>query len=379
LKAAEVAAPSLGWRAVLVSAVLVSALGALQTLAFVHTTLWWLPLLCIAVLAALVARCTPAQAALLGWLFGSAWLGSGVWWLFISLHRYGGLPAPLAVAAVALLAMALSLYLALAMALFARWRRGRVWLDAPLFALLWVLAELARTIIFTGFPWLATGYSQIDSPLAALAPWVGVSGIGATVALMSMLLAHAWLQRGRPLVAALSAGAVPVALMLPVALGTVDFSAPGGRLTVSLLQSNVAQDEKFAADRMPAALAWVGSALESAQGDHQLPLRRLQRAAHPTGRVPAWLLAGHSRTLRELEAGRADRRANGRLQRRLHQLGARPVGGYPWRRALPLRQGAPGALRRVHSDRLSLVHRDDEHPARGLRAWSVECAIVRLP
>jgi apolipoprotein N-acyltransferase len=137
-------------------ALAMAALGALQTLAFVHTALWWLPLLCMAGLAALVWDAAPRRAALLGWLFGSAWLGAGVWWLFISLHRYGGLPAPLAVAAVALLAMALSLYLALAMALFARWRRGRCGSDAPLFAVLWVLAELARTVIFTGFPWLAT-------------------------------------------------------------------------------------------------------------------------------------------------------------------------------------------------------------------------------
>ena len=144
-----------------------AALGALQTLAFVHTTLWWLPLLCTAVLAALVWPAPPARAAWLGWLYGSTWLGASVWWLFISLHRYGGLPAWLAVLAVALLCMALSLYLALAMALFARVRRGRVGIDVALFAALWLLAELARTVIFTGFPWLASGYAQIDSPLAA--------------------------------------------------------------------------------------------------------------------------------------------------------------------------------------------------------------------
>jgi hypothetical protein len=41
---------------------------------------------------------------------------------------------------------------------------------------------------------------------------------------------------------------------VPWAIGTVDFSAPSGRLTVSLLQSNVAQDDKFAVD-CTAALA----------------------------------------------------------------------------------------------------------------------------
>ena len=38
---------------------------------------------------------------------------------------------------------------------------------ALLFGALWLLAELARGVIFTGFPWLACGFSQIDAPLAA--------------------------------------------------------------------------------------------------------------------------------------------------------------------------------------------------------------------
>ena len=62
---------------------------------------------------------------------------------------------------------------------YARWRRGRAGPDALLFAALWLLAELARGVLFTGFPWVASGYAQVDAPLAVLAPWVGVYGIGA--------------------------------------------------------------------------------------------------------------------------------------------------------------------------------------------------------
>lgn len=98
----------------------VAALGALQTLAFVHTAAWWLPLATTAALAAVVARAAPRRAALYGWLYGCAWLLAGTWWLFISMYRYGGLPAPLAAAAVFALAAALALYPALAMAAYAR-------------------------------------------------------------------------------------------------------------------------------------------------------------------------------------------------------------------------------------------------------------------
>jgi apolipoprotein N-acyltransferase len=238
-----------------------AALGALQTLAFVRTSLWWLSLLCMAGLGVLVWQASTRRAAWLGWAFGSTWLGAGVWWLFISLHRYGGLPAWLAALAVALLCMALALYLALAMALFARGRCGRPALDVALFAALWLLAELARTVIFTGFPWLASGYAQIDGPLAAWAPWIGVSGIGMLAALLAALLALAWHRR--------SWGALGLALLLPAAsalIGAREFSLPSGELSVSLLQGNVPQDEKFSMAHVPQTLAWVAHAAGQAQG-----------------------------------------------------------------------------------------------------------------
>ena len=233
-------------------ALLAAGLGALQTLAFVHTAAWALPMATLALLVWRLDGATPRRAALLGWLYGTAWLAAGTWWLFISMHRYGGLPAPLAVAAVAALSAALSLYLALAAGLYARWRRGRAF-DAGLFAALWLLAELARGVLFTGFPWVAAGYSQVDSPLAALAPWLGVYGIGAVMALAAAGAVQLLRSRGRQFgAAALAAGAVVLAGLAPAA-----FTTSTGTVEVALLQTNVAQDEKFAAEHLPANLLWV--------------------------------------------------------------------------------------------------------------------------
>jgi apolipoprotein N-acyltransferase len=89
------------------------------------------------------------------------------------------------------LAAVLSLYLALACALYARWRRGRPAADALLFAALWLLAELARGLLFTGFPWVASATRRSTAPLAGLAPWVGVYGIGACWP-VAAALASAW-------------------------------------------------------------------------------------------------------------------------------------------------------------------------------------------
>ena len=246
-------------------AVFCAVLGALQTLAFVHTQMGWMPLLPIATLAWLVWRldtASPRRAALLGWCYGTAWLCAGVWWLFISMHRYGGLPAPLAAGAVFALSAALSLYLAAAAAVYARWRRGTA-ADAALFAALWLLTELARGIIFTGFPWLAAGYSQIDSPLAALAPWLGVYGMGAVMAALAVGAVQLLRSRGRQW----GAVAAAAALVLAAIVAPDHFTQPAGEFNVALLQTNVKQDEKFAAERLPEALAWVAREMMSARAD----------------------------------------------------------------------------------------------------------------
>jgi apolipoprotein N-acyltransferase len=233
-----------------------ASLGALFSLPFVHTGAWALQFACIGVLAVLVARAQPRRAAALGLAFGSAWLLCGTWWMFISLHRYGGMAAPLAAAAVLLLCLALAGYVALALALVARLRRGTPVADALLFASLWLAAELARGLIFTGFPWGASGYGQVDGPLAALAPWVGVYGIGFVLAFVSALLAS------RKLKAVLAA----IVLIAIAPLAQRDFSTPAGTLAVSLVQTNVPQEEKFSPQHLPQALAWLNEALRDARG-----------------------------------------------------------------------------------------------------------------
>lgn len=238
------------------------ALGALQTVACFETRAWALPFVCIAALVALLAAARPRRAFGLGLAFGTAWLVAGTWWLFISMHRYGGLPAWMAGAAVLGLSAFLSLYLAAACGLWARWRRGRPLVDALLFAALWLLAELARGIIFTGFPWTASGYSQVDGPLAALAPYVGVYGIGFVIALLA-----AWPATGRRAGQGVAAGVAVAVLLALWAMPAHRFSLPNGTLGVTLLQGNIPQDEKFDNEFRDAALDWHVAALTEATTD----------------------------------------------------------------------------------------------------------------
>jgi apolipoprotein N-acyltransferase len=241
---------------------LAALLGAVHSLPFVHTGVWPLQIAVVAALAWRASGATPWRAAAIGLAFGTAWFAAGTWWMFISMHRYGGLPAWLAVLAVALLSAFLALYLAAALAAFARWRSGAALPDALLFGALWLLAELARGVIFTGFPWVASGYAHVDGPLAALAPWLGVYGIGFVAAVLAAwpVLARDWRTRAPAL--GVFAGVLGAVMLL----GPGRFSQPNGTLSVTLLQGNVAQDEKFAIAQMPQALAWTRERLLAARG-----------------------------------------------------------------------------------------------------------------
>jgi apolipoprotein N-acyltransferase len=240
--------------------------GALHTLAFEPVGAWWLQPLSAAALAAAVARASPRRAFALAFVFALGWLGSGWWWLHVSLHRYGGLPGLPAAAAVALLAAAMSLYLAAAMALAARWRTGSAGIDAALFAAAWLAAELARGTWFTGFPWSASGYAHTDGPLSALAPWLGVYGIGAVAAWAGAIVALAP-RDASPAHRASLAGATAVAALVAAAhLAPSEFTRPAGTLSASLLQPNVAQDLKFDPARMNRNLARLIELLHEAPG-----------------------------------------------------------------------------------------------------------------
>jgi apolipoprotein N-acyltransferase len=261
-----------------ISAAVALAAGLLHTASFAPTDAWWAQLAALGILFGLVARATPRTAALCGALFGWSWLASGLWWVHISMHQFGGIPWLLAAFAVGLLAAGLSLYYALALGLTARWiAPGRHRLLALVPA--WLLAELARATWFTGFPWIASGYAHTVGPLAGWAPWVGVYGITALAALASaglvLLKERAW------------ALAVP-ALLLPLAglLLPQDFTTSSGRVALSLVQPSIPQDQKFDPARFATNLEALSQLIESARGQVvitpesvvPLPLAELDRA-----------------------------------------------------------------------------------------------------
>lgn len=228
-------------------------------------SLWWLQLAAmIAYVLALERMPKARQAGFLGLVFHSSMLSASLYWLYIAMDTYGGMPGVLAGLAVAALAVVLSLYSALAAMLYAHMRNAGAPWRALLFAATWLLAELARGQWLTGFGWAAAGYAHIEGPLARLAPWFGVYGIGFFSALGTAVLVQA-LQHKRWILS--SAWIAALGIAGAVAAPGV-FTQPGSSLRVALLQGNIAQDEKFESSTGVAmSLSWYGEQLRLAQGD----------------------------------------------------------------------------------------------------------------
>ncbi|AQG97748.1 apolipoprotein N-acyltransferase [Burkholderia sp. KK1] len=247
-----------------------AVLGAVNTLSFAPTPHGgWMELVIFALFFAWLSRTNGwKSAAATGWAFGFGNFVTGVWWLYVSMHVYGGMTAPLAAAAVALFSLYLALYPALSAVAWsfvagrARFgdedaatardidaspRHAPTWHGAFAFASAWALGEWLRGLVFTGFPWLASGYAQVDGPLKGFGAIVGVYGVGWVLALVAALVVQAVYHVRKTRRLAFAPGVV--ALLLIVAgmlLSLVQWTTPANApLDVRLLQGNVKQEMKF--------------------------------------------------------------------------------------------------------------------------------------
>ncbi|WP_374601416.1 apolipoprotein N-acyltransferase [Niveibacterium sp.] len=238
--------------------------GALSVLAYAPFNLFPLMLPALGALVWVWRTALPRRAAWLGWCWGWGAFFAGIGWLMVALHRFGGMPLPLAMLAIGLLAAFMASFPALAGYLFARLRSGHWAVDAALVAAAWALLEWTRSWLFTGFPWLAIGYSQTPpSPLVGYAPVLGVYGLGFVLMAFTAALVFGW-RAGARVAATASAAAIALAgFGLAQVAWTEAFGAP---VKVALVQTNIPQDMKWDRERFETVLRANLDVLREAHG-----------------------------------------------------------------------------------------------------------------
>jgi apolipoprotein N-acyltransferase len=196
----------------------------------------------------------PMQAFLLAYASGVLWYAGTCYWIYDTMHQYGGLSAPLALLALFLFCLYLGLYHGLFGLLLSLTvgpgRDYRTTLVAAPF--LWIAVELARTLV-TGFPWNLLGTAQVDNvSLSRITTWTGVYGVSFEIMLVNVAVAAAFLvpkkKRSTLLVASLVAAAVLQAGRL------VDAPAVPADRAALLVQENIPVDATWTRDNFQRTL-----------------------------------------------------------------------------------------------------------------------------
>ncbi|MDH5231144.1 MAG: apolipoprotein N-acyltransferase [Gammaproteobacteria bacterium] len=232
-----------GWR----GDALVLLAGLVIPFAFAPWSIYPLAIFGVALFMLTLWQTSSKRAFWRGWIFGLAMFAIGVSWVHVSMHRFGGVGIPLSMFITALFVMFLALFTAasawMTQKLFSKTAQSVYFYALLLFPMNWMLWEWVRSWIFTGFPWLSIGYSQIDSALSGYAPLWGVFSISLAViwsagALFCLIMLPSSKRYVIP--------AVLVLWLLPFGLNQLQWSDQEERsLQVSLIQGNIDQNMKW--------------------------------------------------------------------------------------------------------------------------------------
>lgn len=244
------------------------ALGAIAVLGFAPFQFYFVPPLTLSALLLIWLRCrTLKTAAGVGFAFGAGLFLTGVSWVYVSLHVYGGMAMPVAALFTLLFCLIQACYPALACAVLQRLRARTPLRLMLLFPALWAVSEWMRSWMLSGFPWLSFGYSQVpSSPLAGYAPVLGVFGVSlvtatvagaAACAVDGFLLPRSSPNPGKQTTGLVAGVCVFGALLIAGAmLKTHQWTqpVPGAPTSVTLLQGNIPQELKWRPERAVATL-----------------------------------------------------------------------------------------------------------------------------
>ena len=256
--------------------------GVIGVFAFAPFNYW--PLSYVSLLGLIWAIKTPQKSTALfsAFLWGLGFFTFGVNWLHVSIHQFGDAPLVVSYFLVVVLAAYLSLYPLLFAYLVRRLQVQR----AVMYPVLWTFTEFLRGWVFTGFPWLQFGYTQIESPFAGIAPIFGVTGLTFFTMFVSAVIFNgvfAWLSAPRKITMA-----VANVLILAVVALLAGYTSkakyvqelPEKAVNITLVQGNIEQNLKWDPNYLSQTMEKYGRLIGDNLGKTDLII--LPEAAFPT-------------------------------------------------------------------------------------------------
>lgn len=224
---------------------LIFCAGLLGPLGFAPYHMPGFSILSLALLFASLLNSTLRQSLLLGFVFGLGYFGFGVSWVIVSIHDYGQLNYFFAGLLTLTFIAYLSLFPAAVAYLFKKLDRYTTKLTTLLlFSSLWCLSECLRSLLFTGFPWLLSGLSLIDTPLKYLAPIIGLSGLNFLCAFLGALLILGFFESGIKRYFYLSL--LVLLLILPSTIKSIHWTQVKTQpISIGAIQANLSMRDKW--------------------------------------------------------------------------------------------------------------------------------------
>lgn len=219
-------------------------IGAATTLTFAPFGLYYLMPALMLSLSWVWLVAPPRSAAWLTFWYGTGLFLSGTYWLYISIHVFGEAPLWVAIFIMLCLVLIMAAYCAGAGWLITRLGGGDAARLLSVAPASWVAVEWLRGWFLSGFPWLAVGYSQIDSAMSGWVPLAGVYGASFLTVLSAVALLAALVEKRRR--RWLYAAVVILPWIVGAMLQPIRWTEPSGKsLRTTIVQGGISQDRKW--------------------------------------------------------------------------------------------------------------------------------------
>ncbi|AKC59885.1 apolipoprotein N-acyltransferase [Blochmannia endosymbiont of Polyrhachis (Hedomyrma) turneri] len=221
--------------------------GLCGTLSFSPYNFWPAAIFSLTGLLLVITNCNYYQSSCFSFFWGIGLFGTGINWVYISIHQFGNIPKLMSIMLMFVLIIYLTCYpVVFSILLVQIWpisTYSRLIFAAPT---LWISTEMLRGYLFGGFPWLQFGYSQINAPLKGLAPILGMEGITFGLMLISGLFVCILLKKHSLLL--IISTTILIVFLWALQLIHWYHLVPQKSIVITLIQGNINQTIKWNAD-----------------------------------------------------------------------------------------------------------------------------------
>jgi apolipoprotein N-acyltransferase len=230
--------------------------GLLLVLSFPPVDIYPFAFIALAPFLIIIHRLSGKEAFKAGFFMGLVYFFGTTYWIYHSMHYYGGMGLVLSLIIVFALACYLALYPALFSWIFSvRMKNSRL-PSLILAPALWVSLEYLRSYFITGFPWSTLGYSQWKFlSLIQVADITGVYGVSFIVVGVNAAIADYFILKRRMREMPLFPTSYTFVTLIGFVLGLVFVFSygffrmsqpiPGAPLKASVVQGNIDQAKKW--------------------------------------------------------------------------------------------------------------------------------------